>query len=247
MYEIQKDLQVISDFLAHRNCDKNSMSNADILVIAGNSMPTIAKYASVLYHEKIAPTLLVCGGIGHSTNLLYENMEKCGYGKREQWHKKSEAECLRYVLETNGVEKKDILLEMKSTNTGENASYTKEVLVQREISITSMVLLQDPILQLRTYATFQKVFPSLNIRSYAPFRPTIHKEGFPVKDEIEDVWDKQRFLSLLMGELQRVYDDQNGYGPCGKNYMNHVDMPKEIYNAWQRVKQYLQGKVSIER
>lgn len=238
MQTLQQDIQLLSDFLAHRNCMITKDIHVDAIVIAGNSFPTIAKAAATYYHH-ISNKIIVCGGLGHSTMLLYENLEKLGYGPIDVWSGKSEAECLGTVLEHHGVSREDILLECTSTNTGANASHMKELLKISKISLQSMLLLQDPILQLRTYATFQKVFPDMTIYSYAIFKPEVMMDGSPKQDICKDVWDKSRFLSLLLGEMQRVYDDENGYGPCGKQYMIHVDVADEVRHAYVRVEHEL--------
>lgn len=39
-----------------------------------------------------------------------------------------------------------------------------------------------------------------------------------------------------MGEIPRLRNDINGYGHCGKNYIAHVDVPKEIEEQYNRLK-----------
>ena len=40
-----------------------------------------------------------------------------------------------------------------------------------------------------------------------------------------------------MGEIQRLRDDENGYGPRGKGFLGHVDIPDEVEAGWQRLMQ----------
>lgn len=241
MHTLQEDIQLLSDFLSHRNCTITKDLHVDSIVIAGNSFPSIAECAAKYYHDNISKKIIICGGIGHSTILLYENLEKLGYGSVDFWRGKSEAECLAYVLQEHGVKAEDILLECTSTNTGANAMHMKELLDAANCSIQSMLLLQDPMLQLRTFATYQKVFPDTLIHSYAIFQPDILEDGTPKQDMYKDLWDRKRFLSLLIGEMQRVYDDENGYGPRGKAYMLHVDVPEELRDAQVRVEHEFQS------
>ena len=35
-------------------------------------------------------------------------------------------------------------------------------------------------------------------------------------------------LELLFGEVIRLRDDENGYGPRGKGFIVHVEVPEEI-------------------
>jgi hypothetical protein len=41
------------------------------------------------------------------------------------------------------------------------------------------------------------------------------------------------YLTLLCGELPRLRDDAQGYGPKGKGYLAHVDIPEKVELAWQ--------------
>ena len=39
-----------------------------------------------------------------------------------------------------------------------------------------------------------------------------------------------------MGEIPRLKDDVNGYGPCGKNFIAHVNVPGEIEGHYNRLR-----------
>ena len=38
------------------------------------------------------------------------------------------------------------------------------------------------------------------------------------------MWDMGRYLELLMGEVPRLTDDEDGYGPRGAGFIAHVDV-----------------------
>ena len=42
----------------------------------------------------------------------------------------------------------------------------------------------------------------------------------------------ERYVTLLMGEIPRLSDDSRGYGPRGKGYIAHVDIPREVRSAF---------------
>lgn len=50
------------------------------------------------------------------------------------------------------------------------------------------------------------------------------------------MWDIERYISLLMGEIPRLLDDANGYGPKGKHYIAHVDISANILKAFEELK-----------
>lgn len=39
-----------------------------------------------------------------------------------------------------------------------------------------------------------------------------------------------------MGEIPRLNDDENGYGPRGKNFISHVDIPQDVKYAFEELK-----------
>ena len=55
------------------------------------------------------------------------------------------------------------------------------------------------------------------------------------KEEIWGMWDMERYISLLMGEIPRLTDNENGYGPKGKNFIAHVDIPTEVRSAFEQL------------
>jgi len=79
------------------------------------------------------------------------------------------------------------------------------------------------------------------IISYSPFIPhlKILEGGYEyVNGEINGLWTKDRFIDLLMVEIPRLRDDGNGYGPKGKEFIVHVDIPEEVLDSYQRLLTY---------
>ena len=112
-------------------------------------------------------------------------------------------------------------------------------------------------MSLRTIASFEKAYEDLPVAERPRFRacpvfvPKTQMENGKleyvvgaqgeVRDELrlraEDLWEMQRFCELLVGEVARLNDDGNGYGPRGKGFIGHVDVPDEVMQAAQRVKE----------
>ena len=40
----------------------------------------------------------------------------------------------------------------------------------------------------------------------------------------------------MMGEIPRLTDNTDGYGPNGKNYIAHVDIPNTVVSAFEKLK-----------
>ena len=41
-----------------------------------------------------------------------------------------------------------------------------------------------------------------------------------------------RYVTLLMGEVPRLTDDADGYGPAGRDFIAHVEVPAEVRRAF---------------
>ena len=57
------------------------------------------------------------------------------------------------------------------------------------------------------------------------------------------MWSMEHYLSLLLGEVERLRDDANGYGPNGADYIAHVDIPAKVEIAAQFLRENGLGTV----
>ena len=53
---------------------------------------------------------------------------------------------------------------------------------------------------------------------------------------IHGMWPIERYVDLLMGEIPRLTDDAEGYGPRGREYIAHVSIPKAAQTAFEELK-----------
>ena len=67
-----------------------------------------------------------------------------------------------------GVPEESILIENRSTNTGENVLFTREMLAGKGLDPASFILVQKPYMERRTFATFSKVWPGKRIIVTSP-------------------------------------------------------------------------------
>ena len=101
--------------------------------------------------------------------------------------------------------------------------------------------MQDPIMQYRSYLSTKKLLDEKNILiSYAPFVPQVD-ENLKIVSRETNLWSNSRFYSLLMGEIRRLRDDENGYGPKGTGFIPHVDIPPEVETADKILRHELQN------
>ena len=86
---------------------------------------------------------------------------------------------------------------------------------------------------LRKYAA-----EDLLIINYASYRASLAVENDELvySVPIHGMWNIDRYVNLLMGEIPRLRDDENGYGPEGKNFIAHVDIPGTVLDAFEQLK-----------
>jgi uncharacterized SAM-binding protein YcdF (DUF218 family) len=216
---------------------------ANLLILLGNSLPCTAEMAASAFRDGMAEQFMIVGGIGHSTSLLRDNVKQSPSYQAIEVDGKTEADILAEVVAQAGVDRSQLLLETKSTNCGNNATYALELLNKLNRKPRNIILMQDPTMQRRTMASFEKAWMDADEQarfiSFAPFVPRVKVQADElVLDAIEqlgEIWSMERFLSLLMGEIPRLMDDENGYGPKGKNFIVHVDIPMEVRSAYERL------------
>lgn len=77
----------------------------------------------------------------------------------------------------------------------------------------------------------------INIINYAVYSTKVIVENSTLTydKEIWGMWEINRYISLLLGEIPRLSDDENGYGPNGKGFIAHVDVPTEVRNAFDEL------------
>lgn len=269
--DLSHDVNTIATFLAHNQIPSLSTCDpVDCIIICASSVLYQASYVFQAIQDRpsLAKTLVLVGGIGHSTNLIYDAV-----ARHPEYRKVKndsdvvglpESQVLERILNhcSNVPNPNDggprILIEDRSLNCGANAVETRKILDQYGITgALSCTLIQDPTMSLRTIASFEKAYEDVpsnerpTFKACPVFVPETRMEGGRLeyvidvedglRDELrlrrDDLWEKQRFCELLVGEITRLKDDENGYGPKGKGFIGHVDVPEEVLQAARRVKE----------
>lgn len=60
----------------------------------------------------------------------------------------------------------------------------------------------------------------------------IQDDNFVYEETPWGMWQMERYVSLLLGDVARLRDDGNGYGPKGKNFLDHIDVPQDVLRAF---------------
>lgn len=90
-------------------------------------------------------------------------------------------------------------------------------------------------MQYRMEAGLRKyVGDDVAIINYAAYQAKVivDHSALAYEKELAGMWEIDRYISLLMGEIPRLSDDETGYGPKGKGFIAHVDIPEEVKKAF---------------
>ncbi|WP_244175138.1 YdcF family protein [Pantoea conspicua] len=248
------DINLIANWLALDQLSAQDEIHADLLILAGHAVLPNIEGAVALAKTSGLP-LLISGGVGHATPLLAGAMAAHPLYRQIDTLGKSEAQMLAAIARTFADLPDDrLLLEGESRNCGENAAFSQRLLESRGIRPQQVILIQDPLLQRRTDATFRWQWRDRPVAprfiSWPVFVPQLTAEAGQLRitgAAPQGLWSLERFMSLLMGEVQRLRNDEQGYGPRGKGFLAEVTLPDEIEAAWQRlmrlagVQQRIQG------
>jgi hypothetical protein len=113
------------------------------------------------------------------------------------------------------------------------------LLRERGVPHERLVLVQDATMQRRMDAGFRRwLGPAARIVNFAAYAVDVvaDADGLRFDREVPGMWDLPHYVSLLLGEIPRLTDDAGGYGPNGRGFIAHVDVPEEVRLAFEEVR-----------
>lgn len=234
-------INVIGQWLAQDDFSGEVPYQADCVILAGNAvMPTIDAACKIARDQQIP--LLISGGIGHSTTFCIapsHSIRTTTLSAPLAEQKRPSADIAHQFWH---IPHEKIWIEDQSTNCGENARFSIALLNQAVERVHTAIVVQDPTMQRRTMATFRRMTgdnpDAPRWLSYPGFVPQLgnNVDSVIFINQLQGLWPVERYLSLLTGELPRLRDDSDGYGPRGRDFIVHVDFPAEVTHAWQTLK-----------
>lgn len=241
---IAKYINTLGRFCGKRDVDeltqkslyqKYGFHQADLMVLFGGSILCGGDVLAQAMANQVAKKYVIVGGAGHTTETLRQNMHAAFPAMDTQG--KTEAEVFSEYLKYRYHLSPD-LLECRSTNCGNNITNLLELLKENQLDFQSIILAQDATMQHRMEAVMRKYVGEEKILiNYAVYSANVvEKDGCLVyANHIRGMWDIERYISLLLGEIPRLTDDENGYGPKGKDFLAHVDIPADVQNAFRQL------------
>jgi uncharacterized SAM-binding protein YcdF (DUF218 family) len=163
----------------------HEVSTADAILVLCSHDTVVAERGAELFLEGRAPLLIFSGGSGAITGRLWSEPE---------------ADLFARVAVHLGVPTDRILIENRSTNTGENVRFTRELLAARGLDPRSVILVQKPYMERRAFATFRKVWPDMPVQVTSP------RIGFHdyLARYAHDTLTADDVIGIMVGDLQRI-------------------------------------------
>jgi len=186
------------------------LERADAILVLCSHDLRVAETGARLFLEGWASLIIFSGGLGVIT--------------RDMWSE-PEADQFAKIAKDMGVPEKRILIENRSTNTGENISFTKALLAEQNLNPEKFILVQKPYMERRSYATFRKLWPEKEVLVTSP------QVGF---DEYLDRYANSRLtgedvIDIMVGDLQRikVYAE--------KGFQIQQEIPDDVWSAYEEL------------
>ena len=202
--DIDRDATIIYEY--HRM--QMNLQHADAIFTLCSLDTRVAERAAQLFLDGYASHLIYSGGVGNLTAGRFA---------------RPEAEIFADIAKAMGVPDDRIIVEAKSTNTGENVRFTYDLLQKGGYDIKSFILVQKPYMERRTYATFAKQWPDPNV-VFTVVSPQLDFFEYPNAENPRDL-----VINIMVGDLVRIRD----YPAKGFQIPQHI--PAGVWAAAQRL------------
>jgi len=181
---------------------------SDLILCLGSHDLSVASRAVELYKQRLAPRILFSGGLGRLTKDTFS---------------KSEAEHFADIALEAGVPVADIIIENKSSNTGENITFSYKLLQKRGVEARSIILVQKPYMERRTFATFEAQWPGNRLSNLSVTSPQITFDAYCRSIPEREV------INIMVGDLQRIRE----YPKLGFQTEQHI--PADVWAAYEQL------------
>jgi uncharacterized SAM-binding protein YcdF (DUF218 family) len=183
---------------------RHALAPADAIVVLGSHDTRVAERGAEIFLAGWAPLVVFSGNLGSLTSDLWT---------------RPEAEIFAEVAAGMGVPRGRILIEARSTNTGENVSFCRDLLAERGIEVRKAIAVQKPYMERRTLATFRAVWPELDVIVTSP---QMAFDAYPNAHITQD-----DVIHIMVGDFQRLMlYAQKGWSAA-------QEIPDEVMDAYQ--------------
>jgi uncharacterized SAM-binding protein YcdF (DUF218 family) len=178
----------------------------DVGIGLGSHDPGVAIYIAELFHRAMFPLIVFTGANTPTTVDRFPRGEAVHYRD--------------HAIEL-GVPPRAIRVQPAATNTGQNIKFTRRMLVDEDVDVSSVLLVSRPYQQRRAFATCKKIWPEVKVLCSS--RP------LPLDEYIKNIGDTQRVINMLVGDTQRITE----YAKRG--FAIEQEMPPQVQDSYQRL------------
>jgi uncharacterized SAM-binding protein YcdF (DUF218 family) len=188
----------------------HQLSTADAILVLCSHDKAVATRGARLFLDGWAPLLIFSGGLGAITRHLWREPEADQFAK---------------IAVAMGVPKDKILIENRSTNTGENVLFTKHLLAERHIDARKFIVVQKPYMERRAYATFKKLWPDQELVVTSPQVPFDEY----LRTHSNETLSPDDVVGIMVGDLQRIrlYPE--------KGFQISQEIPDDVWHAYEEL------------
>ena len=184
----------------------HQLVKSDVILALGSHDLRVAERAAEVFLEGWAPLLVCSGGLGNLTADIWTE---------------AEADQFATIAINMGVPAEAILIENRSTNTGENIIFSEQLLRSRGLDPQKFIVVQKPYMERRSYATFKKRWMQKDVVITSP---QYSFESYPTTDIPLD-----RVIEIMAGDLQRIKEYPS------KGFQIHQEIPPNVWQAFERI------------
>jgi len=141
----------------------------------------VAEVTAELYHQGMAPVIVFTGATSPTTRARMPRGEAVHYRER--------------ALEL-GVPDSVVLVVPRATNTGENIEFTKAVLAEAGLEVSSVLLASKPYEERRSYAMMRKLWAEVDV--------VCASTPMSLEEYADTIGDARMVIDMIVGALQRV-------------------------------------------
>ena len=188
----------------------HELSPADAIMVLCSYDLAVAERGAQLFLEGWAPLLIFSGGLGSITKHFWSVPE---------------ADQFAAIAVKLGVPTDKILIENRSTNTGENVRFTRELLAGKGLDPAKFILVQKPYMERRAFATFMKVWPGKELlvtSARVSFDEYLARYS-------NDALTPDDVVSIMVGDLQRIR-----LYPA-KGFQIEQEIPADVWDAFEEL------------
>ena len=180
-------VRALAETIWHYHQMGHTLERADAILVLCSHDTGVAGRGAQLFLDGWAPLLIFSGGLGTITKRLWSEPEADQFAR---------------IAIGMGVPPASVLIENRSTNTGENVDFTRELLTQRGLDPASFILVQKPYMERRSYATFMKRWPG---KRAIVTSPQVSFDDYLARYS-NDALTPDDVIGIMVGDLQRIRD-----------------------------------------